>query len=203
MGTGSTTSQTRLPQYLEDAVKQNLALAGSVGQVGYVPYAGPDVAAYTPMQEAALGNMGQGMRAFGMEAPRNPMAGMPDVVTSSNGARGYSSAPIYQDALRELQARNPGQYAALTSFFMNPQTGQPGSYFAQAPAATAPIAPTPGRSGGMSAPPSFAPPGASGGYAGLGDMFNGGGPGASGQTFSGGLGSNTLNTLGFRPLGSR
>jgi hypothetical protein len=40
-----------------------------------------------------------------------------------------------------------------------------------------------------------------GGYTGLADMFNGGGPGRSGSTFSGGPLSGALNSLGVRPMG--
>lgn len=50
--------------------------------------------------------------------------------------------------------------------------------------------PTGGRSGGL------------GGYGGLRDMVNGGGPGAAGSTFSGGMFSDRLNSLGIAPMGS-
>ena len=40
-----------------------------------------------------------------------------------------------------------------------------------------------------------------GGYTGLSDMINGGGAGASGDTFSGGPYSGLLNAIGVRPMG--
>jgi hypothetical protein len=39
--------------------------------------------------------------------------------------RGYSSGGMYDQAVAELAARNPGQYAALRAPFINPQTGAP------------------------------------------------------------------------------
>jgi hypothetical protein len=67
------------------------------------------------------------------------MAGMPTVQTFANGMQGYSSGGLYDQALAQLAARNPGQFAALQAPFINPQTGaQPvGVYNAPPPAAAA------------------------------------------------------------------
>ena len=56
---GSATSEVKIPQWLEDAARENLAKAGDISQIGYVPYYGPDVAAMTPMQEAAMQKIGR------------------------------------------------------------------------------------------------------------------------------------------------
>jgi hypothetical protein len=94
MGRGSTTTEVKVPEYLENAARQNIDLGNQISQIGYVPYYGPDVAAMTPMQMAA----GGGMAA-------------------------YSSAPLYEQSLAQLQARRPGQFAALQAPFLNPFTG--------------------------------------------------------------------------------
>lgn len=124
---GSQTTEVKIPKFLEDAAKQNLARADQVAQIGYTPYYGPDVAAFSPMQEAAFQNTGQAADAFGMAAPSDPMAGMPQAETFAGGVRGYSSAPLYQESLAALQANAPGQYDYIRSMFIDPVSGQMGS----------------------------------------------------------------------------
>jgi hypothetical protein len=50
----------------------------------------------TPMQEAAIQNINQGASAFGLDAPSDPMAGMPQAQEFAGGVRGYSSAPLFE-----------------------------------------------------------------------------------------------------------
>lgn len=121
---GSTTSEVKIPKWLEDAARANLAQAGEVSQIGYVPYYGPDVAAMTPMQEAAIQNINQGASAFGLAAPSDPMAGMPQAQEFAGGVRGYSSAPIFEQSLQQLQQNRPGQFDAINRMFIDPVTGQ-------------------------------------------------------------------------------
>lgn len=110
---GSSKSQSTIPAWVQQPAQQNIQAAQRVAGMGYTPYYGPDVAAMTPMQETAMRNTGQAMSAFGMEAPANPMAGMPQAQTFAGGVRGYSSGPMYDQALASLKAKNPQQYAAL------------------------------------------------------------------------------------------
>lgn len=128
---GSTTSQVEIPQYIEEASKKNLAVAGDIAQLGYTPYYGPDVAAFSPMQEAAFQGTSQAASAFGM--PTGQMAqpqagmtpyGMPQPQTYAGGMRGYSSAPIYEQSLQALQQNAPAQFDFIRSMFINPQTGE-------------------------------------------------------------------------------
>lgn len=121
---GSTTSEVTIPKFLEDAAKANLAQAGEISQIGYVPYYGPDVAAMTPMQEAAIQNINQAASAFGLAAPSDPMAGMPQAQEFAGGVRGYSSAPIFEQSLQQLQANRPGQFDAINRQFIDPVTGE-------------------------------------------------------------------------------
>ena len=51
---GSQTSSVEIPEYIEKAAQRNLNKAERISQLGYVPYYGPDVAAFTPMQQAAM-----------------------------------------------------------------------------------------------------------------------------------------------------
>ena len=128
---GSTTSEVKVPQWLNDAAQGNLAKANEMAKIGYADYRGPDVAAFTPMQMASFQNTSDAANAFGVAAPAGgPMAGMPAPTMYANGVQGYSSAPIYDQAKAEMQRLNPAQYAAITAPFINGQTGaQPGGVY--------------------------------------------------------------------------
>jgi hypothetical protein len=141
------------------------------------------------MQQASFQNTGQAANAFGMAGGGlTGMEGMPQAQQFAGGVSGYSSAPMYEEALAQLEARNPGQFAAIQNMFINPQTGQ-GGYQPPMPAAQ-PAAvqySDNGGDGGRYAQPRPNEGGGSiGGYSSIGDMFNGGGAGASGNQYSGG-----------------
>lgn len=211
---GKTTTEVQIPQYLEDAVRGNIARGSDVAKLGYTPYYGPDVAAMTPMQVAAAQNINQGASAFGLAAPSDPMAGMPQAQTFAGGVQGYSSGPIYDQSLEMLKQNRPGQYDAITGMFIDPQTGlsnyTPGSIGSGSMGSgkggttqesTGAIAPSGGRSGNRSAPRQTAPRSAnSGGFTGVRDMFDGGGPGQSGDSYQGG---GVVSRVGNVVTGSR
>ena len=115
---GTETSEGKIPAYIEHYAKQNLQRAAEVAQLGYQPYYGPDVAAMTPLQEAAMGNNESAANAFGMATPtQNSAMGAP--TEYANGVRGYSSQPIYQNAVDDYTAANPEQAAQYNALFGN------------------------------------------------------------------------------------
>ena len=99
---GSTTSTVEVPQYIEDAARRNLERADLISKIGYVPYFGPDVAAFTPQQEAAFAGTQQ---------------------TFAGGVRGYSSAPMFEEAMDEFGRRRPAQKAFIDQLFIDPVSG--------------------------------------------------------------------------------
>ena len=128
---GSSTTEVKVPQYIEDAAKANLAKADVLSQIGYTPYYGPDVAAFTPMQQAAFQNTADTASAFGMAAPMSQQdiyGGMPAPTSYAGGVQGYSSAPMFEQSMAELEARRPGQYAAINAPFIDPVTGAAPDY---------------------------------------------------------------------------
>jgi|11_taG_2_1085331.scaffolds.fasta_scaffold00304_35 hypothetical protein len=135
---GSTTSQVTVPAYIENAAKANLAKADAISQVGFTPYYGADVAAFNPMQQAAFQNTADTANAFGMATPTSPtdiMGNMGAPQTYANGVTGYSSAPMFQDAVDTLGYFRPNQKALLDSFFVNPYTGfDPSGAYSASPA---------------------------------------------------------------------
>lgn len=153
---GSTTSSVEIPEYIEEAARRNLAKAEDISQIGYVPYYGPDVAAFTPFQEAGFQQTADVASAFGMGPQMSQtdiMGGMPAATEFTGGVRGYSSAPLYQQAVDELAAKRPAQAQFIESFFIDPVTGQVGSRVPTGYDDTSPVAPVaPVDSGGGVAP---------------------------------------------------
>ena len=124
---GTTSGSTEIPAWLESAAIENINKAKGVSDIGYVPYYGPDVAAFSPMQQQSMQSTGNAASAFGL-APQgfNAMSGLPQQQTFTGGVQGYSSAPLYNQALDELYDNAPAQYNALSSQFMDPFSGSSG-----------------------------------------------------------------------------
>jgi hypothetical protein len=183
---GSQTSTVSIPKYLEDPLKRNIARAEEIASFGYAPYSGPVVAAMTPMQEAAMRNVSAAAEAYGLgSAAGQEIAPQPQ--TFAGGIQGYSTMPLYEQALAELEARSPGQYAAMANYFIDPVTGQGG--FSAAPMQPAVAQSAPAAFARRDGGDGLSPDRATGvGYGGLRDMFDGGGPQSStigGRDFQG------------------
>jgi len=174
---GSTSSTVEVPEYIEDAARRNLTEADKIRRLGFIPEYGPTVAAFTPLQEAAFQGTAQAAGAFGLPGGGMSMqdisGGMPAPTTYAGGVRGYSSLPIYEQALEAFGQARPGQKRYAESFFIDPFTGAAGSNM-QAPVDYT-VASTPGDLGGISA----------GGGGGVGGGV-GVGVGGGGDTFLGG-----------------
>ena len=125
MAKGGTTSTTQaIPEYLQQANKEAINDARAVSEIGYVPYYGPDVAAFSPMQQQSMLSTGNAASSFGL-APQgfDGTAGIPQAQTFAGGIQGYSSAPIYEQALDNLYAKAPARYRAIKDRFIDPFTG--------------------------------------------------------------------------------
>ena len=116
---GSETTETTIPDWLKQPAIRNLQRAEDVQRIEYMPYYGADVAAFTPTQNAAFeANIGAG-EAFGLLAPGHGLtatSGMP-TPTDWDGFTGYSSQPMYESALAELKAKQPGAVAQYDALF--------------------------------------------------------------------------------------
>ena len=123
---GSTQSDVTVPKFFETALQQSVGMGRDVAQTGYVPYYGPDVAAFSPMQQAAFEGTNQMASAFGMPTADN-QSYMPQAETFAGGVQGYSAAPIYQESVDALAANRPAQKAYIDSFSIDPVTGAAGS----------------------------------------------------------------------------
>ena len=194
MGSRST-QETKIPAYIEEAGKKALERAQQVQDLGYVPYMGPEIAAINESERALNRNVGAMASAFGLEGPA-PLTMGDAAVTSAGGVSGYSSYPAYMSALQRLQEQRPEQYAYLAGLGrFDPITGAEIAPPPVPEVTTGPLGMTPASGGGNNDSPFFAPTptgstGGSGklfgGFTSVKDMFDGGGAGASGDTYSSG-----------------
>ena len=119
---GSTTQKQEIPDWAKEPTIRNLARAEDLQKVGYMPYYGVDVAGFSPMQQQAMQGTVNQAQAFGL-APQgmNAMAGMPQTQAFDLGGgqkiQGYSSTPLYEQAVQELQQRNPSLVARYNKLY--------------------------------------------------------------------------------------
>ena len=130
---GSSSSQVQIPDWIAEPAQRNIARAEEAQQIGYIPYTGPEVAAFSPTETALMQSRGNTAQAFGI-VPQgfDAMAGMPQAQEFAGGIQGYSSFPLYEQAVQEFASRAPGQFAAYNRLFVDPMTGQPSETFTQA-----------------------------------------------------------------------
>ena len=136
-GTTSAGSATEIPQWVQDAGRKQYQTGTELGQIGYTPYYGADVAAFNPMQESAFRSTGTAADAFGMGPASTVPAGAtfgphsPTWATDgiqapqafAGGVQGYSGMPMYNEALNTLQEQRPYQKQQLEQQFIDPSTG--------------------------------------------------------------------------------
>ena len=123
---GSRETTTTLPAWVQAPAERNIARAEMAQKIGYMPFYGPDVAAFNPTQQAAFNTNIGAAEAFGMipQGSLTAMQGMaPTPQTFAGGLQGYSSGPLFDQALAELEARRPGQMAQYNKMFVNPFSG--------------------------------------------------------------------------------
>jgi len=122
---GSTTTQVQVPKYIEDASKANLAQAKDISRIGFVPYYGPDIAAFDPSQVQAMQASQDQAAAFGLAPSMDVMSTIPQAQDFGGGMMGFSSAPLYEQAVDELESRRPAQYQQIMKNFVDPNPAPP------------------------------------------------------------------------------
>ena len=153
---GSKSTKTIIPENQQAAADANLARAQIAAAIGYTPYYGPDVAAFTPVQEGVFRQTADTARAFGIDAPttnRDIRGGLPRATEYAGGVRGYSSGDLFDQSLLELERRRPAQKEFIDSLFIDPVTGKmsvPEGYESLFQALTGLAPPSSGGSGGGS-----------------------------------------------------
>ena len=126
MAGGTNQKNITLPKFYETALQQQIGQARDTAQIGYTPYYGPDVAAFSPMQEAAFQNTNDASAAFGM-ASADPTASYMPETTTMGGVTGYASQPLLDASMDAFRADRPGQASFIDSMTIDPVTGEAGS----------------------------------------------------------------------------
>ena len=114
---GSETTETTLPSWLQDPVQRNLQRAEDLQRLPFMPYQGPEVAAFNPNQVSAFENNIDAAKAFGFKTPVDAMGGMPEASKYADGSFGYDSNSLYDQALLDSQAYDPAAFNKYQSFF--------------------------------------------------------------------------------------
>jgi hypothetical protein len=117
---GSQDQSVKIPKFVEDVAQRNLARAEAAQKIDYTPYQGPEIAAFNPMQMQAMQSQADTAAAFGMApAGMNAMQGMPQTQTFAGGVQGYSSVPLYEQALAEAARLDPASYKQREQLFVS------------------------------------------------------------------------------------
>lgn len=114
---GNEVTEESIPDWIRFPAIRNLQRAEDVQRIEYMPYRGAEVAGFTDNQIAAFQNNNNAATAFGLQAPTNAMSGMPTPELYANGMRGYSSMPLYDQALAETKKAQPDAVAQYDSLF--------------------------------------------------------------------------------------
>jgi len=120
-GGGSTSTKVEIPEWMENAAKDNLGRGNQISTLGFQPNYADRFAAFSPMQNDAFANTNAAANAFGMQSSLGN--GMPAPTTFSDGSQGYSSIPLFDSAVADFRAARPGQAAAYDAMFIDPYTG--------------------------------------------------------------------------------
>ncbi len=125
-GGGSSTTKPTVPKFLETGYQQGIGMGRDLSAMPYTPFYGPDVASMSPLEQASFQGTDVMASAFGMPTSGGQQY-LPAPTQFEGGAMGYSSAPIFEQAVSELETRRPAQADYYNSFFIDPMTGEMGS----------------------------------------------------------------------------
>lgn len=120
-GGGGSTTKVQIPTWIQEPMQRGIARAEQMAQMGYQPYYGPEVAAFSPMQTAAMQSAADAATAFGMAPQMNVMASIPTPTEYVGGVRGYGSGDIFEQSVNEFQKRQPEQNQIYSNLFTGPR----------------------------------------------------------------------------------
>lgn len=125
--TTQTESQQDLPAWIKEPAIRNLQRAEDVQRIEYMPYRGAEIAAFNDVQNLAMNNNLNTARAFGLLDPSSTLTAesqMPTPTEFDGGFKGYSSMSLYDQALAETKAQQPGAIAQYEALFGAPAMAQ-------------------------------------------------------------------------------
>jgi len=119
-GKETTTEEVTIPDWLKQPAIRNLQRAEDVQRIEYMPYRGAEIAAFNDVQNAAMNNNLATAKAFGLLDPNSTITAegqMPTPTEFDGGWSGYSSMPLYDQALAETKKAQPDAVAQYDALF--------------------------------------------------------------------------------------
>ena len=127
-GSSKQTEKPYVPSYAETAMQQGIGMATDLAplQDTYTPLYGPQVASFSPMQEAGFQGTDMMAGAFGMPTSGGQQY-LPQAQTFDGGIQGYSARPMVEGMIDQFREERPAQAEYRESFGIDPVTGEVGS----------------------------------------------------------------------------
>lgn len=122
---GRTDQKATLPKFAETLAQQTVGVGTDAAATGYTPMYGIDVAGFSPMQQASFQGTDMMASAFGMPTTGG-QSYLPPTQTIG-GVTGYSSGDVFDANVAALENKRPAQADYISSFVIDPITGEMGS----------------------------------------------------------------------------
>lgn len=125
---GRTETTANMPAFQEKAIQQGIGQASDIA--AYIdtpmPTYGPEVASFTPLENAAFQGTDMMAGAFGMPSTGG-QSYMPQAQMYEGGIQGYSSRPLVDQMSEQFKYENPQLAEYRSTFGIDPVTGEVGS----------------------------------------------------------------------------
>ncbi len=117
-----------VPSYAETAMQQSIGMGTDLAPLTdtYTPLYGPQVASFSPMEQAGMQGTDMMAGAFGMPTTGGQQY-LPQAQTFDGGIQGYSARPMVDEMIRQFREERPAQAEYRESFGIDPVTGEVGS----------------------------------------------------------------------------
>lgn len=127
-GSSKQTDKPYVPSYAETGMQQTIGMATDLAPLAdtYTPLYGPQVASFSPMQEASFQGTDMMAGAFGMPTSGGQQY-LPPAQTFDGGIQGYSARPMVEGMIDQFREERPAQAEYRESFGIDPVTGEVGS----------------------------------------------------------------------------
>jgi len=123
---GSQSAQVQIPQWAEDAARQNIARAQAVQNMPYAPIMGPTMAGFTSGQKAGMESQAALAQRMGIIPQDYDVASgyMPGEIDAGNGLTAYASYPGAKERVIAAFEENPALQRSYESLYANAPTYQ-------------------------------------------------------------------------------
>jgi len=123
---GSQSAQVQIPQWAEDAARQNIARAQAVQNMPYAPIMGPTMAGFTSGQKAGMESQAALAQRMGIIPQSYDVASgyMPGEIDAGNGLTAYASYPGAKERVLAAFEENPALRRSYESLYANAPTYQ-------------------------------------------------------------------------------